>query len=317
MDQKNETSWVSYVFLLGVVGAFMWMSLPFIEPAIFALALCSSVWPIRACARRVMGRRFSSLALAGFLSLGLGIPACSAWNYSVTQLDLLLSQPISEKLNEDNLFTNFKIKGLVSLKKMKTNPSWQMKVQSAKNLPWGELGLVAILVYFMLADAELGSKWVLENVSRGGPSWSNAYSHAVVVFIQTVKSCVWFGGGSAIILWVLYFWAKAPSPLAFAVATAVASMFPFIAPIMVTTVGFSLLSQDNMVGPVALILIGALGLGFINNVLRPKWIGDKTGLILPIALLGMAGGAMAWGATGLLIGPSIITVLLKLINVTK
>ena len=301
------------VALLLLLIAFAWISQPFWEPGVFALGICFASWPLRNAARRFGGRRLSSLAMAAAMSFGVGVPACMAWNYSFRELDVMLEKAQQQPRVSVGL-GQIKSQGLLILKKAQSSRAWSERVESSQNLPWGALGLVSILTYFMLADAELAMGWMQARVGCLGGRWSSAYMRASIAFGQTAKSCMWFGGGSALCLWALFAWAGAPSPLAFAVAAAVSSMLPFVAPVMVSAVGVALIAQDNVAGPLALIVAGGGGLGIINNILRPKWIGERSGLRLPFALLGMAGGAIAWGPPGLLLGPSIVAALLELAN---
>ena len=60
---------------------------------------------------------------------------------------------------------------------------------------------------------------------------------------------------------------------------------------------------------IGLLIYGALVISTIDNVLRPKVIGDKSMLHPTLALLGVAGGIYLLGFIGVIIGPVILALL--------
>lgn len=305
----------------GLVGAAAlawaaWMiALPFFAPAIYAAALCSAIWPLASRARKLAGRRASSLALAAALSLGAAAPAAWAWGHAFSELDSLVagwqSAGHSAKPAAAEWTAQARAAAREALAKARANAAWVAQVEASKEMPWGQLGMMGIMAYFMLADGLAAVAWARAAAREFGPKAEKAFEAAGLAFVQTAKGCLWFGAGSLFVLWGLFEWAGAPSPLAFAVAGACASMVPFVAPVMVAGVAASLLEQGNVWGPVALLVIGAGGLGLANNIMRPKWVGDSSGLPMAASLVGMAGGAMAWGPAGLLIGPAIVAAVIQ------
>ncbi len=62
---------------------------------------------------------------------------------------------------------------------------------------------------------------------------------------------------------------------------------------------------------------GALAVSGIDNVLRPIFIKGRTGLPLLLVLLSMVGGLLAFGVTGLFLGPLSVTLLLHLLEILR
>lgn len=312
--------WTSW----GMVGAaaLAWaawtIALPFFAPAIYAAALCAAIWPLASKARKLMGRRASSLALAAALALGAAAPAAWAWGHAFSQLDSLVAgwkgDASSPKPGMGEWAEQARAEAREALARARANAAWAAQVEASKEMPWGQLGMMGIMAYFMLADGQAALAWARAAAKPFGAGAEKALNASALAFGQTAKGCLWFGAGSLFILWGLFEWAGAPAPLAFAVAGACASMVPFVGPVMVAGVAASLLEQGNIWGPMALLVIGAGGLGLANNILRPKWVGDSSGLPMAASLVGMAGGAMAWGAAGLLIGPAIVAAMIHSIQ---
>ena len=66
---------------------------------------------------------------------------------------------------------------------------------------------------------------------------------------------------------------------------------------------------------VLLILYGVLIVGTIDNILRPKIIGDKGGLHPVLVLLGVVGGLKFLGFIGVIVGPILLAMLVTFIKI--
>lgn len=302
---------VALAWAVALVGA------PFAEPALFAAALCVATAPLAFKLRAAMGRRASSLLLATLLAFGGAAPAAWAWGSSFVQLDELMRAAGAREPAEARNASGWREQAIeaalgVALK-ARTSPAWRERAERGSGVPWGLVGLLGICVYFMLADGQAAWAWArARTLERLGTGWERALSRGGAAFEQTAKGCLWFGVGSFAILWALFSWAGAPAPMAFAVASACASMLPFVGPVLVASAAAALMAPENFWAPLALLVAGGGGLGIANNVLRPKWIGEAAGIPLPAALFGMAGGAIAWGPAGLLAGPALVAAALSL-----
>jgi len=114
----------------------------------------------------------------------------------------------------------------------------------------------------------------------------------------------------------LGFWAAGlPSPLLFGTVMAFGALIPVVGTAIVWLPGaLFLLFTGKTVAGVALILWGALAVGNIDNVLRPLLAGGDIGVPMPLLLVGMLGGAISFGLTGLLLGPLVLATLLFLLE---
>src|SRR5215475_13341511 len=68
---------------------------------------------------------------------------------------------------------------------------------------------------------------------------------------------------------------------------------------------------------VALALWGALVIGTIDNVLRPKLVGEKARLHELLIFFSVLGGLQVWGPLGLVLGPVMIAITLALFDIFK
>jgi len=86
------------------------------------------------------------------------------------------------------------------------------------------------------------------------------------------------------------------------------SMIPLIG-ITVVLIPFALfyiLSGDVASG-IVIIIVGVSGVTFTQNILKPKLVGDRSGLHQGIVLISSIGGISTFGIIGFIIGPLIAT----------
>jgi len=82
-------------------------------------------------------------------------------------------------------------------------------------------------------------------------------------------------------------------------------------------VGINLLISGKTFAGIGLLIYGAVIVSYIDNVLRPQFVGSKAKLSPAVAILGMLGGAMLFGLVGVFIGPIILDYLLLFMEFYK
>ncbi|MCA1651802.1 MAG: AI-2E family transporter, partial [Acidobacteria bacterium] len=106
----------------------------------------------------------------------------------------------------------------------------------------------------------------------------------------------------------LTYWALGISgPVVWGVAMAICALIPLVgsALVWVPTVVWLLLSGE--IGrAVILVVVGVLGIGLVDNVLRPVILSGRTSASGLVIFLGLLGGLSAFGFIGLVLGPIIL-----------
>ena len=104
------------------------------------------------------------------------------------------------------------------------------------------------------------------------------------------------------------FWVTGlPSPVLFGALAMVAAMVPVVGVMLVWgPAAIYLAVTADVMTTVLFVLWNALVVGGIDNVLRPMLVSGRTGLPLPLMLLGALGGLAAFGFLGLVLGPLVI-----------
>jgi len=113
------------------------------------------------------------------------------------------------------------------------------------------------------------------------------------------------------------------SPLLWGVVMIFASLIPYIGSSIIWFPAAILLIIDGYINPesstlikgILLMLYGIFIVGTIDNILKPKIIGDKAGIHPVLVLLGVVGGLSFLGFVGIIIGPIILAMLVTFIDI--
>ncbi|MFA6431106.1 MAG: AI-2E family transporter [Candidatus Margulisiibacteriota bacterium] len=102
-----------------------------------------------------------------------------------------------------------------------------------------------------------------------------------------------------------------PNPLLWGFLTALISSIPLLGAAMVwlpiDIYLFTIaVSTGNFFNPIALLIYGTCVISFIDNLIKPKIVGDQANIHPLIVLFGILGGIQLFGITGIIIGPLIL-----------
>ena len=114
-----------------------------------------------------------------------------------------------------------------------------------------------------------------------------------------------------------------PSPILWGLVMMLASLIPYIgssivwlpASLMLIINGYIDMEAGIIIKGVLLMLYGIFIVSTIDNILKPKLIGDKSGLHPLLVLLGVVGGLKFLGIIGVIVGPMIIALLVTFIKI--
>jgi predicted PurR-regulated permease PerM len=178
------------------------------------------------------------------------------------------------------------------------------------------------LTFFLLRDGKSLSKKILPLILLNAEHkkkivkeiselvYAVVFGTIIVAFIQGIVGSIGF-----IIFGV-------SSPVVWGLIVAFAALIPFIGtsiiwlPMSLYMIGNGLLTSETLlIGKgIGLMIYGFLIIGTIDNVLKPKIIGDRSILHPALVMLGVTGGVMLFGFIGVLVGPIILALLVILIK---
>lgn len=110
----------------------------------------------------------------------------------------------------------------------------------------------------------------------------------------------------------LGFWvAGLPSPFLFGTLMAICAPIPFVGTALIWLPGaIYLLAQGHLLAGVALLIWGVLVVSGIDNIIRPLFISGKAKLPILVIVFGVLGGFLAFGLSGLVVGPVVLAIVL-------
>ncbi len=109
-----------------------------------------------------------------------------------------------------------------------------------------------------------------------------------------------------------------PSPILWAVVMAFFAMIPMVgAGAIWLPAAILLLVTGHSGKAIALCAVGALVIGTIDNVLRPRLVGGRSGLHDLVVFFAVLGGLKVFGVVGLLVGPAVFAVAWSLLELFR
>ncbi|MGL6122159.1 MAG: AI-2E family transporter [Shewanella sp.] len=326
------------LILLLCAGVFFFID--FLVPALAALIVCFSSWPLyQKLLAKCAGRSAlaASIALI-FIVLGLITPLFLVFSYAIQEIKLWLDWLIYA--NQHGAAVPQWIKNLPLLGEWLTT-QWQMFIGephelgkivtaiSGQNLTgisrgvlllgWNTLGVLLTLLFmlitlfFLYKDGEVVAKQLDIVGERVLPARWHSFSRVVPATVSsTVIGMTLIAIGEGIILGIAYWIAGVPSAIAFGVLTAFMALIPGGAPTMFTLISLYLVGTGDMAAGVGLFLWGSIELFIVDKTLRPNLVGGPIKLPFLPTFFGLIGGVKTMGFVGLFVGPVLMALLVAI-----
>jgi len=202
------------------------------------------------------------------------------------------------------------LKGLIS-------PAKSIIVTSGSILFAGllQLSLAVLVAFFLYRDGEAAAGKVKRIASRIGGARGR---HLLDVAGSTVVSVVYGVLGTALAQGVVagigFLIAGVPGAALLALATFFLSVVPIGPPLIWIPAAIWLYVQGSTGWAIFMFLWGLLFVSMVDNVLKPMIISHGSNLPFMLVLLGVLGGAAAFGFVGIFLGPTLLAVGYRMIN---
>lgn len=132
--------------------------------------------------------------------------------------------------------------------------------------------------------------------------------HATVYGTLAVSAVQGLLGG------LMFWWLGLPAPLLWGVVMALLAIVPVLGAFLIWVPAAVFLALEGQwVAAIVLTAWGLLVVGTIDNLLRPMLVGNRLKLHTVLAFLSLLGGLVVFGASGLILGPVILTITLELL----
>ncbi|MET0986759.1 MAG: AI-2E family transporter [Steroidobacteraceae bacterium] len=177
--------------------------------------------------------------------------------------------------------------------------------------------LMLFVLFFFLRDGEKMWNTLRELIPMSETSKQRLFDHLAAV----TRAVVYGSGLTALLQGALVGIAFAivglPSPVVFAVITALAALLPFAGSGVVWLPATIVLAAQQRWGAALFMLLwGAVLVSLVDNFIRPWLVSGRAEVGTLTVFIGVLGGISAFGTIGLIIGPVILALIIALLQFT-
>ncbi|HKB81969.1 MAG TPA: AI-2E family transporter, partial [Burkholderiales bacterium] len=312
---------------------------PFVTALLMAVILTFSTWPLYLRLRKSVGGRGNLAAalmtlaaclilIAPFVFVAFsladnaselvdasrklfehGLPALPQW---MTDLPLVgeTLKNYWKNLSQDSSRVLEDLQSLIS-------PARSVLVTGGGILVAGllQLGLAVLVAFFLYRDGEAAAAKIQRITSRIGGARG---VHLLNIAGSTVVSVVYGILGTALVQGVVagigFLIAGVPGAALLGLATFFLSVVPVGPPLIWIPAAIWLYLQGATGWAIFMGLWGLLVVSMVDNVLKPMIISHGSHLPFMLVLLGVLGGAAAFGFVGIFLGPTLLAVGYRMVN---
>jgi predicted PurR-regulated permease PerM len=331
--------WIALAVLAVLIGGSYLVLQPFLSAVLWAIILCCTTWPVFVHLQRITRGRVTLAAsivtlvialvvLAPFVIVGIslaenanqmleqgkrliddGLPDPPAW---VSQIPLIggRAQAYWASIAHDNA-------SLIADLKQYIQPLRAFALASGAAIAQGvlQLTLSILIAFFLYRDGEAISQRLTASVARIA---GERGSHLIGIAVATMRGVVYGLLGTAIaqgVLAAIGFWlAGIPAAPLLGLLTFFLSPVPIGPPLVWAPAAFWLFSQGQTGWAIFMLIWGVAVVSSVDNVIKPLIISHGSNLPFILVLLGVLGGAIAFGFIGVFLGPTLLAIGFALIQ---
>jgi len=176
--------------------------------------------------------------------------------------------------------------------------------------------VVFFSLYYLFKDGDTLIKKVMSISPLKDSEENELLKNFISVSKATLKGSLVIAIIQGILMGIILQIAGFPSPVIWAVITALVSLIPMLGAALIwLPTGIITLLLGNIWQGLLIIIFGALVVSTIDNFLRPKLVGDETSLHPILVFLSTLGGIALFGLAGILLGPIIVVFFVSLLDI--
>lgn len=337
MINTNQIARIALIALL-IVGC-VFVLHPFLAALLFAAVICVFTWPLYHRMWLALGKRdaLAAVTMTLFLLLSLILPMAYLAVNLADSASLLLGEAraIVQQLppHAPQWLENLPVVGkqlaeswqrafashdeLMRLTSQYADPLRKTMLRAVQLVMGGflQLVLVVFIAFFFYRDGSRLAKGVMALVKRLGGALGEEMLQLSCMTVKGVMLGI-FGTALAQSTVALFgFWlAGAPMPLLLALATFFLSVVPVGPPLIWGGAALWLFKQGDQGWAIFLGFYGLLAISSVDNIIKPILISHSSHLPMLLVVLGVLGGALAFGFIGIFLGPTLLAVGLTLVS---
>jgi predicted PurR-regulated permease PerM len=182
----------------------------------------------------------------------------------------------------------------------------------------GALAAMLFALFFMLRDGDAMSHALRALLPLPADESARLMRDTRDLVVASVGAGLLVAAAQGVIGGVAFWMLGLAAPVLWGVAIAFCSLIPVVGSALVwlpATVW--LLASGEITRGVIMLLVGVLGIGLVDNVLRPLVLSGRTAVSGLVVFFGLLGGVAAFGFIGLVVGPIVLVItgsLLRLLS---
>lgn len=201
------------------------------------------------------------------------------------------------------------IEGLAGLAKAGILPTLGVLASTLANL-----GVFVFLLYFILVEGERFASLLREAMplsrERANHLMVTVGGRVRALFLGTFLVAL-LQGTLATLGWWLF---GLPNPFFWGFVMTVLAVLPAVGPpLVLVPAGLWLISQGHLGAGIGIIAYGVVFVSLVDNLVRPLIVGRSSDVHPALVLVGTLGGLALFGATGFLLGPLILGMILPVL----
>jgi len=182
----------------------------------------------------------------------------------------------------------------------------------------GALAAMLFALFFMLRDGDAMSQALRALLPLPADESARLMRDTRDLVVASVGAGLLVAAAQGLIGGAAFWMLGLGAPVLWGVAIAFCSLIPLVGSALVwlpATVW--LLASGEITRGVIMLLVGVLGIGLVDNVLRPLVLSGRTSVSGLVVFFGLLGGVAAFGFIGLVVGPIVLVItgsLLRLLS---
>ena len=336
-DQVEQARWIAVLVVTAIALYLCWLMLsPFLGVLAWAIVLVIVFYPLhKKIASRIGRRSLSALVSCVLVVLVFVLPLTMlvvAVIQELTKVVPNLPTNLSELLSRQPAILGSLSQWLQARLGIDILGLQDFVIQQFRNLSERLLGasfslvgnivtsivkafFVIFTMYYLFRDADK----IVDKLPDALPL-SREQSKALIFRTQQVVSASVYGvvtiaALQGLLAGLAYWILGIPSPVLWAVLTAFVCMIPIAGSFLVwVPLAIYLIVTGHWTRAVLLIVWGALVISTIDNLLRPKLVGNQTKLHELFIFFSVLGGISVFGLLGIVLGPVVLAITLGLLE---
>lgn len=333
VNYRFPQKWLQALIALGVLAVALYTVKSFILSMLWAAILCVATWPLYIKTSYILRRPVvAALAVTFLTSLILLVPAAVGLTYGIHEAPVLaeaLARANNSGITPPIAWSSIPFVGSAMEHwwgDTLGQPGWlphlllssrEHELPTARRLlriagfdllqAGAHVAFTYLTLFFLYRDGRELAVRVRVASTRllGEDAWHRYLNEVPAAIRATVVGLLLVGLGEGILIGGGYLLAGVPSPVTWAIATAVLGAVPFGAPVVFLAAAAVLWASGHSAGAVAVAAWGTLVLFVADHFVRPRIIGESTHQPFLAILFGILGGVEQFGLVGLFLGPVI------------